>query len=168
MGNTTEVSPNRNITKRTPGRNGHAGQIHPHHETVTLIKQNISVWNHTTSPSPQGSQVVLLPFQFVLPPNVLPSIDWSHGNDERGSVSYFVEIVGTREGMLHRNRRVRVAFPVLPPDYEGALINKSLRNRIPYPVKTFDAHKEIRRGIWGGYANVTLQVSDMFVHSLTQ
>lgn len=102
--------------------------------------------------------MVLFPFQFVLPVNVLPSIDWSHGSDVRGSVSYFVEIVGTREGMLHRNRRVRVAFPVLPPDYQGAVVNKSLRTRIPYPTKTTDVHKEIRRGIFGGYANVTLQV----------
>lgn len=116
--------------------------------------------------------MLVVPFQFILPPELLPSIDWSHGADERGSVGYFVEIVGTREGMLHRNRRKRVAFPVLPPDLQGAMINKNLRNRVPYPTRTTDVHKEIRRGIWGGYANVTLQVSTLssaskFSHSLT-
>lgn len=122
------------------------------------MKENISVWNRTQSPSPSGSQVILIPFQFILPPNVLPSFDWDHGIDVRGSVSYFIEIVGVREGMLHRNRRVRVAFPVLPPDFQGAMANKSLRSRVPYPTRTADVHKDIRRGIFGGHANVTMQV----------
>lgn len=149
------------ITKRIPARDGQAAHVQPHHTTLALIRENVSVWNHTTHPSPSTGQVTLVPFQFVLPPNVLPSFDWQHGRDERGSVSYFVEIVGTREGMLHWNRRVRVAFPVLPLDYQGAMVNRSLRNRVPYPTRTWETHKEMRRGIWGGYANATLQVRDV-------
>ncbi|TCD61739.1 hypothetical protein EIP91_007988 [Steccherinum ochraceum] len=147
-----------NITKRIPARNGRPSEVRPHHDTIPLIKENISVWSRMQSPSPSGSQMILVPFQFVLPMNVLPSIDWTHGHDIRGSVSYFIEIVGTREGALHRNRRVRVAFPVLPPDYQGAMINKNLRAHVPYPTRTTDVHKEMRRGIFGGYANATAQL----------
>ncbi|THH28249.1 hypothetical protein EUX98_g5935 [Antrodiella citrinella] len=133
-------------------------EVNYQHDTIDLVKENISIWSRANGPRPDGAQMLQIPFQFVLPPNALPSFDWNHGVDLQASISYFVEIVGVRDGMLHRNRRVRAGLAVLPPDPQGAMVNRTLRLRLPYEWRIAEAHKKIRRGIFGKYARVTAEL----------
>ena len=75
-------------------------------------------------------------------------------------MGYFIEAVGERHG-LHFNRRVQQPFPVLPAEAFGASLRSALTPGWTGGWKTFEARDEIRRGIWGDYAQVHATVSAM-------
>ncbi|KAH8082834.1 hypothetical protein BXZ70DRAFT_588429 [Cristinia sonorae] len=142
-----------NITEHKPGHGNTPARTKNHQKTKSLVEQEITLWNRSNG---TPNTKIAYPFSFRLPDEVLPSSFCGWGSN-RGHVTYFIKIVGVRDGMLHRNRREYVPLQVLAPDFQGAMVAKGLRQRIPYPTRTYDTHKEIRKGIFGDYSNVTLQ-----------
>lgn len=73
-------------------------------------------------------------------------------------VSYIVVAVGVREGTFHRNRRVAQKISVVPPDPSGAQVRGPLLEGWNGRWECVKAEDKIRRGIWGGYGTVQVQV----------
>lgn len=105
----------------------------------------------------QGSQTLRLPFRFTLPQSLPPSFQDS-GFDWHGTVGYAIEAVGERPG-LHFNRKAHLAFPVIPHNGQGAALRSTLSGGWAGPWKTLQQKGEIRRGLWGDYSNVLVNVS---------
>jgi hypothetical protein len=66
-------------------------------------------------------------------------------------------VAGARNGVLRRNVRIEHPFAFLPSD------PRPLPNFRPYvgPWVTYGDRKDIRRGIFGGYGNVSVQVGSL-------
>ncbi|GJE88447.1 hypothetical protein PsYK624_045300 [Phanerochaete sordida] len=141
------------VTKQLPGPPGQPPRQITHRNQVDLCRENISLWQKGSTLYPQpGSHVLRLPFRFALPPRLPPSCSYS-GFHWEGTVGYFLEAVGERHG-LHFNRRTQIAFPVLPAEPRGANLRSVLSLGWNGGWKTLEARDEIRRGIWGDYAQV--------------
>ncbi|KAK7044547.1 arrestin-N domain-containing protein, partial [Favolaschia claudopus] len=114
-----------------------------------------SLW--LSSNSSESTDVVSYPFRFTIPENVPPSFYYSNS----ATVRYWLEVVGTRRrGVYHRTRRVQRVFLVLPAATESQLQQvKTMRQGWPGPWKQMSTEDKIRRGIWGDYSHVSVNLS---------
>lgn len=129
---------------------------------VWLARETVSVWNkqYATYPPP-GTHILTLPFRFVLPPDLLPSIDYS-AHQKRAVVGYLVEVVGERPG-VHFNRRIASPFPVLPISVQGGSLSSVLRTSgWTGGFRVYEQNEQMRRGIFGDYAHVQAKVCAYF------
>lgn len=126
-------------------------------ERIETVRENVVVWTKGSAWPLTGEGVLRLPFEFLLPLNAQPSCKYS-GVAREGDVSYFIEAVGVRSGLLSRNRRVSKPFAVVPPDPTGLELRKSLLSGWSGPLNTISKSKNIRRGIWGSYAEIKAEV----------
>ncbi|PIL28281.1 hypothetical protein GSI_09569 [Ganoderma sinense ZZ0214-1] len=125
-------------------------------EKVELAHDQISLWTRGGAYPDPGSDIIRLPFRFVLPTDALPpsfkfssSWQWAH-------VKYSVCAVGARKGRLTANRRHRVPFPVLPIDEVGTSVRQAAATT---GWKRFDKEESIRRGLWGDYSKVKVELA---------
>ena len=131
-------------------------------EKVSLAHDTISLWSRGGAyPSP-GTDIMRIPFRFKLPSEQLPpsfkfqsSWQWAH-------VKYSVTAVGARKGRLTANRRHRVPFAVLPHDEVGTALR--LENAT-HGWKRFENQDSIRKGLWGDYSKVHVEVRPCSVSS---
>ena len=128
------------------------------HERRELVRQDISLWQKGSIYPPPGSHVLRFPFHFVLPSNLPPSC---HHESARGSglISYMIEAVGVRQGTFTRNRRIAQSISIIPPDPTGAQFRQLLQSTWQGPWQSIQEQDQIRRGLWGAYAKVSLHLS---------
>ena len=122
-----------------------------------LIRDNLSVWTKGSAYPAPNQDILRLPFSFALPPDLLPSCQYSAFR-RYATVGYSVEVVGSRSG-LHFNKRIMRPIPLLPYDTKGAQLRDSLQMGWAGKFSTHPFNKSIRRGIWGDYSNVSMTVS---------
>lgn len=127
-------------------------------ESIEVARETVPLWTKGSAYPPTGSQVLRIPFVLQLPLNVQPSCQYS-GAYKKGNVGYFVEVVGVRPGFLSLNRRAMRPFAVVPNDPAGLALRNSLQAGWTGARNTIRRTDSIRRGIWGGYADVKLEVS---------
>jgi hypothetical protein len=126
---------------------------------VFLVREEISLWQKGCSLyPPSDSHILRIAFQFALPQGLPPSCDFS-GYEKSGTVGYFIEVVGQRDG-LHFDRRILRAFAVVPSNPEGAQLRAAFQSGWTGPWTAAVEQREIRRGIWGDYSHVKMTVSN--------
>ncbi|KAF8132166.1 hypothetical protein K438DRAFT_1998626 [Mycena galopus ATCC 62051] len=133
-----------------------------HKQTVHLFSSSEmaqTLWNSKSEKT--GLDVVSCPFRFTLPENLPSSFFYETG---AAAIRYSLEVVADRPGLLHRNRRIRRVFPVMPAASESQLLaRESLRQGWTGPWKVTTQDAQIRRGFWGDYSHVhaTLSLPDL-------
>ncbi|KAI0783732.1 hypothetical protein C8Q75DRAFT_736575 [Abortiporus biennis] len=129
----------------------------PRRQRIKVVEQNISVWTKGSSyPSPD-SQTLRLPFEFQLPDEVLPSCEYS-AEGKYAHVWYLVEVVGVGQGVLQGIHRIERPFSVVPPDRPGNATRDALLAGWLGEWNTIRHSGKIRRGLWGGYADATIEL----------
>lgn len=131
-------------------------------ERIETARENVSVWTKGSAWPLTDEGILRIPFQFLLPLDVQPSCKYG-GISKDGDVSYLIEAVGVRNGLLSLNRRVSKPFAVVPPDPVGLELRKSLLSGWTGPLRTISKSENMRRGVWGSYAESKAEVrfSDM-------
>ncbi|KAI1783735.1 hypothetical protein LXA43DRAFT_1077589 [Ganoderma leucocontextum] len=126
------------------------------YETVRLAHEDTSLWTRGSGvyPSP-GSDTLRVPFAFTLPESLPPSFHYS-GFSQSGNVRYSLTAVGVRKGVLALNKRHRVPLAVLPRDELGAALRAE---HATHGWKSFAKEDSIRRGLWGEYSKVHVELS---------
>nr|VWO99828.1 Structural maintenance of chromosomes protein [Ganoderma boninense] len=126
-------------------------------ERVELAHDQISLWTRGGAYPNPGTDVLRLPFRFVLPADALPpsfkfqsSWQWAH-------VKYSVCAVGARKGRLTPNRRHRVPFPVLPIDEAGTSVRQAAATDGWQRLEKEESIR--RRGLWGDYSKVKVELA---------
>ncbi|KAJ7771990.1 hypothetical protein DFH07DRAFT_803338 [Mycena maculata] len=152
------------VTKITETEH-HAGgenETHYQHQTVELVRADETLWDQFNTP--QGVQVLSCPFRLQLPPNLPPSFHHSQFN-RKVAITYSLEVVGVRHGLLHANRRVRKIFSVVPAASAWELnASAALRQGWGGPWKPIATNKEIRHGVLFGehsQAKMELVIPDL-------
>ncbi|KAF8146937.1 hypothetical protein K438DRAFT_1868299 [Mycena galopus ATCC 62051] len=133
-----------------------------HQQTVPLFSFSESLW--TSKSSETGSDVVSHPFRFTLPEDLPPSFCYGKYSPPDATVKYSLQVVGTRPGVFHRNRRISRVFLVMPAASESQLLaRESLRQGWAGPWKVTSQDAKVRQGIWGDYSHVyaTLSLPDL-------
>lgn len=125
-------------------------------QRIELVRQNVSVWRKGTAYPAPDTHILSLPFRFILPDQLLPSCEYNGGR-RSGAVAYSIEVVGTRSG-LHFNKRIQRPLALLPPDQKGAELSRQLRSGWTGPWRTVRFTRSVRKGIWGSYSHVTMNV----------
>ncbi|KAF7296078.1 Arrestin-N domain-containing protein [Mycena kentingensis (nom. inval.)] len=129
-----------------------------HQRTVHLIDSTQSLWQRGAAFPAPGSHILPLPFEFTLPDNLPPSFTFSLPQ-QQAQISYTIEIVGSRRGLLRKDRRVRKTFAVLPAASPAQLEAKtSLKQGWNGPWKATVLEQKLRPGIWGDYAHARVEV----------
>ncbi|KAH8082826.1 hypothetical protein BXZ70DRAFT_900966 [Cristinia sonorae] len=130
-----------------------------HRQTVPVVSENVSLWSRASNRIPSDNDVLRIPFEFKIPLNAPPSCHYD-AMSKHGRVGYFVELVGARQGVLAKSRRVVRPISVVPEDLQGEQVVMALRGLdTPLALQTKVAEKKIRRGIFGEYANTRLELS---------
>ena len=104
---------------------GQSYQLRWQQQEIELVKENVSVWTKGSAYPPSGSDILRVPFQLQLPLNIQPSFEMSSFYKE-GFIGYFVEVIGSRRGVLVPNRRIVRPFAVVTSDPEGVSLRESL------------------------------------------
>ncbi|EIN05819.1 hypothetical protein PUNSTDRAFT_54683 [Punctularia strigosozonata HHB-11173 SS5] len=126
---------------------------------IPLIREDIPLWTRGQAFPAPGSHVLTFPFKFQLPTDLPPSFH-AQRVSKRANVTYFIEVVGAREGILHLNRRVRAVIAVIPAGWPMYVqLRQALMDGPPdgsnIGWKTHTLSDSIRTGIWGEYSQVT-------------
>ncbi|KAJ3488296.1 hypothetical protein NLI96_g2951 [Meripilus lineatus] len=125
-------------------------------ERTEICKESQTVWTKgTIYPSP-GSQILRVPFQFNLPVELHPSFEYNAAY-KNAIIGYFIEVVGARKGTFNANRRIIRPFAVVRDDPEGASIRSALQKGWSQEWTTTERFAKIRKGLWGGHADVRME-----------
>ncbi|KAI0683446.1 hypothetical protein BC835DRAFT_1423249 [Cytidiella melzeri] len=121
---------------------------------IWLAHENVSLWRQGNGVyPPSGNNTLKLPFTFTLPSELIPSCEFNVYR-KRGSVRYFIQVVGQRPGIWRFNERHLTPFMLLPPLPAGAELREAIRRGWQGPWTTITEEKDIRRGIWGERSHV--------------
>ncbi|KAJ6491707.1 hypothetical protein C8R47DRAFT_1214504 [Mycena vitilis] len=143
-------------TKREFGPEGAESKTHYKTQTVQLLRMDTEIWNHFNSP--QGVDVLVCPFQIQLPQNLPPSFHFSH-HARTVAISYSIEVVGSRHGIFHANRRVRKIFSIVPAATPWELnASATMRQGWNGPWKPIGNNKQMRHGIFGDYSEAMMEL----------
>ncbi|KAI8989923.1 hypothetical protein BD414DRAFT_460256 [Trametes punicea] len=139
-------------------------------EVIPLVHDDASLWTLGSVYPPPGSDTLRIPFRLQLPLDLPPSFSYA-GLGRTASVRYSLTAVGTRPGTFHFNRRVRVPLAIVQKDTAGVRVREKLQDMtvgLGYPWRTMRREEKIRRGLWGDYATVQVQlmIPDLTVHPL--
>jgi hypothetical protein len=121
-----------------------------------LVRDEATLW---TNQQP-GSGVLELPFEFTLPADLPPALHAHSGHWYKATISYAVQVVAERPGLLRFNRRIGQTFPVLPlATDEQAKVAPRLSQGWDGDWKTSEKTHLVRKGLWGDHAKVEGQVN---------
>ncbi|KAH9937914.1 uncharacterized protein BXZ73DRAFT_100129 [Epithele typhae] len=124
---------------------------------VPLIREDITAWARGAGPHGPDSDTLAVPFSFTLPPDLPPSFHHvGVGYSDVGTVRYSIAAVGVRKGRLRTNKRHRVPLAVVPEDAVGARIKAAPG---AHQRKTYRREERIRKGLWGDYSRVEVELS---------
>ena len=124
---------------------------------VDLVQDSVTLWQKGGTYPPPGTDVLRLPFRFVLPSELPPSCEFKTLY-KYGAVVYTVEVVADRPKLFPKRRVVR-AIPVLPHNAAGAKVRNKLRSGWKGKARTWHIEKNIRKGIWGEFSRAEMTVS---------
>ncbi|KAH9884970.1 hypothetical protein C8Q73DRAFT_718674 [Cubamyces lactineus] len=130
-------------------------------EDIPLVRENASLWTQGTVYPPPGRDTLQIPFRLQLPPDLPPSF---HYRDlgKRASVQYSLTAVGVRPGTFQFNRRLRLPLAIVQKDTVGVSARDSMlamaAGGAQCPWKVFRGEEKIRRGLWGNYATVQVEI----------
>ncbi|KZT12732.1 uncharacterized protein LAESUDRAFT_639836, partial [Laetiporus sulphureus 93-53] len=131
----------------------------------SLLSSRECLWTRgIVYPSP-GTHSLTMPFSLELPESVPPSFDISYPGVD-ATIRYFVEIIGVRPGALRTNFRSQHPLAVVSPDPVGAQVRTGLRSGWNGPWKVITENKRIRRGFWGEFADVSVELAFPLVPAL--
>ncbi|KAH9884968.1 hypothetical protein C8Q73DRAFT_347945 [Cubamyces lactineus] len=145
-----------------------------HMEVSSLVRSSQTIWSRGSGVyAPPGSDILRIPFRLQLPPNLPPSFHYNIYPVE-ASIKYSLTAVGVRQGFFHLNRNVRMPLAVVPKDSVGIrelekLPTSTSGHAYEYvPMRTLWKEDKIRRGLWGDYATVRVELSiaDLAVYPL--
>ncbi|KAI0677776.1 hypothetical protein C8Q78DRAFT_110275 [Trametes maxima] len=134
-------------------------------ERVPLVPDQVSqsLWSRGSAQHLTGERTIRIPFRLEVPPDAPPSFKYSSFKKSgSGSIRYAVTAVGVRPGALHLNRRARVPLALVPRDIEGLRVRERLSALEGEQVaqwRTATKEEKIRRGLWGDYSTVQVQLS---------
>ncbi|KAI0650969.1 hypothetical protein C8Q79DRAFT_1007179 [Trametes meyenii] len=134
-------------------------------ERVPLVPDEASqsLWSRGSAQYPSGSRTVRVPFRLEVPLDAPPSFKYSSlMKNGSGSIRYAVTAVGVRPGALHVNRRARVTLALVPKDLVGLSVRERLSALGDGQIsqwRTESKEEKIRRGLWGDYSTVQVQLS---------
>jgi hypothetical protein len=119
-----------------------------------------AVWSSSNDTHPDArSRTIHFPFSFQLPKDLPPSFYYM-GAGYSSEITYSIEVVGHRAGLLHRNRRVGKIFPLVPAaNIRGEPAIVGLLEGWKGRWKTITTGDEIRQGLWGRYSKIDVEVS---------
>ncbi len=123
-------------------------------ETIPLVRDDLSIWSRGGAYPPPGSNTLRVPFSFTLPEQLPPSFH-VRKFDPKGDVRYSLSAVGVRKGLLNLNKRHVVPLAILPKDELGAELKAA---HATHGWKTFQKEDRIRKGLWGDYSKVHVEV----------
>lgn len=112
-----------------------------------------------------GTHSLRLPFSLKLPADVPPSCYVSVGGTTVRA-DYQVQAIGIRNGLPH-NEKVDAILNVVAPDVLGAPIKARLKGGWQGPWATKTARRRVRKGLWGPYADVQIEVSLLPLYSIS-
>ncbi|KAJ6497516.1 hypothetical protein C8R45DRAFT_129444 [Mycena sanguinolenta] len=145
-------------TKREAGPEGPKNETHYKTETVNLLRIDQQIWDQF-SPQ-QGADTISCPFSIQLPWTLPPSFHYAHST-RTVVISYSIEVVGSRHGLFHANRRVRKIFSVVPAA-TGPELNATaaLRQGWNGPWKSYVNTIELRHGVlFGDYSEAKMEIT---------
>ncbi|KAI1791033.1 hypothetical protein LXA43DRAFT_1013091 [Ganoderma leucocontextum] len=120
-------------------------------ETIELAHDDASVWTRSGPYPPPGSNTIRVPFRFIIPERIPPS--FSYWTIFQGAhVRYSVAAVGVRNGALTVNKR-----------HVGSAIKDAYAS---HGWKTFTKEDKIRKGLWGAYSKVHVELALPDIQSL--
>ncbi|PIL33878.1 hypothetical protein GSI_03584 [Ganoderma sinense ZZ0214-1] len=126
-------------------------------ETVRLVHETTSLWTRGSAYPAPGSDTLRVPFAFALPESLPPSFHCSgFMRGKSAHVRYSLAAVGVRKGALNLNKRHRVPLAVLLRDEAGAALKAA---HATHGWKRFAKEDSIRRGLWGEYSKVHVELS---------
>ncbi|RPD67563.1 hypothetical protein L226DRAFT_499814 [Lentinus tigrinus ALCF2SS1-7] len=127
------------------------------HETIRLVHENQSLWHEGGAYPPAGSDTLRVPFSFKLPDALPPSFRYDI-LEESATIRYALTAVGVRKGLLNFNKKYYTPIAVLPRDDVGAKIREDAQREVR-PWKKYEREERIRKGLWGDYAKVKVELS---------
>ncbi|KAI0665732.1 hypothetical protein C8Q78DRAFT_985738 [Trametes maxima] len=132
-------------------------------EDIDLVRDDAVLWSQGSCYPAPDEHILRVPFRLQLPPDLPPSFQYGgFMKAGRASVRYSVTAVGVRPGALQLNRRVRIPLALVPKD------ENAHRARAKFTAlaagdegkwRTDSKEEKIRRGLWGDYATVQVQLS---------
>ncbi|OSC96389.1 hypothetical protein PYCCODRAFT_1441092 [Trametes coccinea BRFM310] len=131
-------------------------------ETISLVRVSVTLWTNGAAYPAPGSNSLRIPFSFQLPTDLPPSLSYVGGGGVV-SIRYALTAVAVRPGAFHRNRRVRVPIALVhadPPEYIN-IRNHLLRVAAASETtlfKTYRTEDNVRKGLWGDYGSVKVQL----------
>lgn len=143
------------ITRRTIYRERDA-----HNDYLRLALADLSLWTRGAENAlypPPGSDVLRIPFHFTLPDNLPPSFHWTT-IDESATIRYALTAVGVRKGLLNFDRKYVTPLAVLPKDDIGVRVKEGSERGEVHAWRTQKKEERIRKGLWGDYAKVEVEV----------
>ena len=125
------------------------------YETIRLAHEDRALWARSSGTyPPAGSDMLRIPFSFTLPSQLPPSFQY-RGIGQSGTIRYALTAVGVRKGLLSLNKRHCHPLAVVPKDQLGKRLKADLA---VHGWKTFSKEERIRKGLWGEYSKVTVEV----------
>ena len=125
------------------------------------MREDTSLWTPGSAYPPPGSDTLRVPFTFKLPESLPPSFHYGgFTRGQSGNIRYSLTAVGVRKGALNLNKRHRIPLAVLPRDETGAALKAE---HATHGWKSFTKEDSIRRGLWGDYSKVHVEVSVLTV-----
>nr|GAT56176.1 predicted protein [Mycena chlorophos] len=136
-----------------------------HQSTIPLIDTTTSLWQRGAAFPLPGSHILDLPFEFQLPSSLPPSFHFAV-HHHKVSINYTMEILGSRPGLLRKDRRITKTFAVLPAASPTQIEAKlSLKQGWVGPWKTTVSEMKVRQGLCGGFGFARLEVEMPKLHS---
>ncbi|KAH9884969.1 hypothetical protein C8Q73DRAFT_718671 [Cubamyces lactineus] len=139
-------------------------------ESIQLANSTVTVWTRGTAYPPPGEDTLRVPFQMRLPNNTPPPFEYN-GWAKNGAIRYTLIAVCVRPGALQRHHRVYVPLAVAGRDSMGIAAREKLAAIAAGAQdlwRVYHAEEKIRKGLWGDYATVQvdLRLPDVSVFPL--
>lgn len=134
---------------------------HLYEEKHLILSSVFSVWTRGSAYPQPGTDVVRLPFRFLLPDGLPPSFHF-HAWEINSSVLYAIDTTGIRRGKFKVNKKVHSPLMALPKDDAGVGVRLRLGEGVgPGSCtrwKNVWAEERIRKGFWGEHATARVMV----------
>ncbi|KAI0793699.1 hypothetical protein C8Q74DRAFT_1445288 [Fomes fomentarius] len=128
------------------------------HDIVRLVDADIPLWTRGSVYPTPDSDLLRVPFRFILPSHLPPSFHYA-ATTETAKIRYGLTAVGVRKGVLNANRKHVVPLAVVPQDAVGLRVKEGSGRGVVHGWRTKRKEERIRKGLWGDYAKVEVEIS---------
>ncbi|TFY53331.1 hypothetical protein EVJ58_g9511 [Rhodofomes roseus] len=129
-------------------------------KNIDFLQHILPVWKRGQAYPPPGSDVLPLPFNIPLRPDLPPSASL-HARRLRGSIKYTLHAIGDRPGLLKFNKEVKQYVTVQPNGTVSEPVQTRLGNHDwDGPWTTIRASKHVSKYVlWGEHADVDVRLT---------